>query len=319
MRFIIYGAGGVGATIGGRLFQTGQSVVLIARGAHLAALQEHGLRLHFPSEELTLAVPVLEHPSALRFQSDDVVLLTMKTQDTGPALDALVAAGYRGPVVCVQNGVDSERQALRRFGDVYGVCVILPATFLEPGLVLCHSEPVAGVLDIGRYPSGVDDMSVCIAKALRGATFESSVEPDIMASKYAKLLGNLGNALDAAAGMGAWDSALMRSARAEGRAVYAAAGINVLSSEMYNSRMALTKILAVGDMRHQGSSSWQSLARGTGSIETDHLNGEITLLGRLHGVSTPVNAMLQALAAEMVRTNRSPGSYSISDLEARLA
>ena len=46
----------------------------------------------------------------------------------------------------------------------------------------------------------------------------------------------------------------------------------------------------------QGGSSWQSLARGTGSIEAEFLNGEIVLLGALHGVPTPVNALLQRLA-----------------------
>ena len=67
-------------------------------------------------------------------------------------------------------------------------------------------------------------------------------------------------------------------------------------------RMARVTIRPVGeDGGHKGSSSWQSLARGTGSIEADYLNGEITLLGRLHGVPTPVNAMLQDVANDMAR------------------
>ena len=53
---------------------------------------------------------------------------------------------------------------------------------------------------------------------------------------------------------------------------------------------------AGGRQSRPGASSWQSLARGTGSIEADYLNGEIVLLGRLHGVATPVNAALQRLA-----------------------
>ena len=56
-----------------------------------------------------------------------------------------------------------------------------------------------------------------------------------------------------------------------------------------------------------GSSSWQSLARGTGAIETDYLNGEIVLLGRLHGVPTPVNAALCALAERYAREGGAPG------------
>jgi len=68
-----------------------------------------------------------------------------------------------------------------------------------------------------------------------------------------------------------------------------------------------------------GGSSWQSLARG-GRLdrETDYLNGEIALLGRLHGVPTPVNVGLQVLANEMARTGPAPGSWPVSDLAARL-
>ena len=56
-----------------------------------------------------------------------------------------------------------------------------------------------------------------------------------------------------------------------------------------------------------GSSSWQSLARGTGAIETDYLNGEIVLLGRLHGVPTPLNAALCAVAGRYARQGGASG------------
>ena len=55
-----------------------------------------------------------------------------------------------------------------------------------------------------------------------------------------------------------------------------------------------------------GASSWQSLARGTGSIEADYLNGEIVLLGRLHDVPTPVNLVLQQIAGAAAREGRRP-------------
>src|SRR4030095_12285176 len=62
MRFIIYGAGAVGGVIGGRLFQAGQDVTLIARGEHLRALQDRGLTLAAPAETVTLAVPAVATP-----------------------------------------------------------------------------------------------------------------------------------------------------------------------------------------------------------------------------------------------------------------
>ena len=63
-----------------------------------------------------------------------------------------------------------------------------------------------------------------------------------------------------------------------------------------------------------GGSTWQSLARGAGSIESDYLNGEIVLLGRLHGVPTPVNAVLQRRARQAVAAGSAPRTTRAQDL-----
>lgn len=64
----------------------------------------------------------------------------------------------------------------------------------------------------------------------------------------------------------------------------------------------------------RGGSSWQSLARQTGNVEADYLNGEVVLLGRQHGVPTPVNAVLQRLADQLAATRTAPGSMSEDDV-----
>ncbi|MDQ1459732.1 MAG: 2-dehydropantoate 2-reductase, partial [Actinomycetota bacterium] len=61
-----------------------------------------------------------------------------------------------------------------------------------------------------------------------------------------------------------------------------------------------------------------SLRRGTGSLETDYLNGEIAMLARLHSVASPVNALLQATANDAARRRLPPGSIRASDLLERL-
>jgi 2-dehydropantoate 2-reductase len=66
------------------------------------------------------------------------------------------------------------------------------------------------------------------------------------------------------------------------------------------------------------SSTWQSLTKGAGSVETDYLTGEVVLLGRLHGVATPANALLQRLATELAAEGRPPGSVRASEVLARL-
>lgn len=69
----------------------------------------------------------------------------------------------------------------------------------------------------------------------------------------------------------------------------------------------------------RGSSTTQSLMKESGSVEVDYLNGEICLLGRLHGVPTPVNAMLQRVVNRMAREHKAPGSLTFAELEAELA
>ncbi len=74
---------------------------------------------------------------------------------------------------------------------------------------------------------------------------------------------------------------------------------------------------ARGDDRG-GGSTWQSLERGAGSVETDYLNGENTLLGRLHGLSTPVNDPVRRTTKQPARTGARPSTLDAADLLAEL-
>ena len=318
MRYIVYGAGAVGGAIGGRLAQHGHDVVLVARGAHLDALRQRGLELRSPEETVQLPVPAAGHPDEIDFGPDDVVLLTMKTQDTGVALRALAArAPVDLPIVCAQNGVENERLALRAFHRVYGMCVMLPATHLEPGVVEANGTPHTGILDLGCAPAGTDEVAAQVAADLSASMFSSVPVPDVMRWKYRKLVMNLGNALEAACGNAARGGALYQRARDEALACFAAAGIEAASEEEDRDRRSdLFRVKPVDGRRRQGGSSWQSLARGTGSIETDYLNGEIVLLGRQLGVPTPVNTTLQRLANRMAAAGQPPGSMSVEEVEA---
>lgn len=327
MRFVVYGAGAVGGVVAGRLHQGGHGVVAVARGAHLEAIRERGLRVDSPGASEVVALPAVGHPGEIDWRDGDVVLLAMKTQDTAGALEDLAAcAPPSTPVVCVQNGVENERLAARRFEQVYGVVVMCPTGHLEPGVVQAFSTPVTGILDIGRYPSGVDATAEGIAGALASSTFVSEVRPDIMRWKYRKLIMNLGNAAEALCGPEARFGELGRLATEEGEAVLAAVGIDVVSAEEDVERRGdLLQMRPVGeghdagDGYWRGGSSWQSLARGTGTIESDYLNGEVVLLARLHGFEAPVNALLQRLASEAARAARPAGSMDEAAVLALLA
>jgi 2-dehydropantoate 2-reductase len=319
VRYIIIGAGAVGGSIGGRLYESGHEVVLVARGAHHEALRDRGLTLRTPDGTLTLPVPVVDGPEALTLREDDVLVLAVKTQDTVAALDAWAPHGGHLPLVCAQNGVENERLALRRFRHVHGMCVWLPSSYLRPGEITAPAGPLTGMLHLGRAEGGTDDTSHRIAADLEKSHFLAPVVPDVMRWKYAKLLTNLGNTIRALCGppAGAPDLALREDTYAEGVAVLEAAGIPYASqAEQAGLRGDQVSIRPVDGGEYLGGSTWQSMARGTGSVEADYLNGEIVLLGRLHGVPTPVNETLQRLANEAARDHRSPGSVTITALTA---
>ena len=312
MHFIVYGAGGIGGVIGGRLFEHGHDVTLIARGAHYEAIRTRGLEMRSATSEVVLPISVVDRPAAIEMRDDDVVILAMKTQDTFAALDALSATAPAGiSVVCAQNGVENERLALRQFANVYAMCVMCPTAHLEPGIVEAHADPIAGLLDVGRAPHGVDDTVKAVAGALSESTFESIPRADVMRWKYAKLLMNLGNAVEALCGHVDGAGEISRRARSEGGAVLRAAAIDVASQEEDRERRGdlLQHRPPRGEARG-GGSTWQSLRRGTGHVEVDYLNGEIVVLGRTLGMPTPVNALLQRLANEAARDGSPPGATS---------
>lgn len=317
MRFVVFGAGAIGGVVGGRLLQHGHEVGLIARGDHGRAIAASGLRVESPRGLITLRPSfVVDWPEEVDWRPDDILLLAVKSQDTTDALSHLaLCAPAAVSVVCLQNGVNNERTALRRFPNVYGVTVMCPAGHLEPGTVVAYSSPITALLDIGRYSGGQDETAEAISEAFNSSTMDSVVRSDIMRWKYAKLLMNLSNALDALCGPEARGGALGRMIREEGIAVLRAAGIDFASEEEDRKRRGnLLQIEDVPGHPRVGSSSSQSLARSTGSIETDYLNGEIVLLGRLTGVSTPVNERLQRLANQAAHEKWPPGNRSEEDI-----
>ncbi|MFQ5698223.1 MAG: ketopantoate reductase family protein [Myxococcota bacterium] len=320
MRYVIYGAGAVGGVIAARLSRAGIEVSVVARGAHLAAILDEGLRFASPNERFRVQLPAFGDPSEIDWRGDETVLMCMKSQHSQEALDALrSAAGPEVRVVCCQNGVANERMALRRFAHVYAMVVMLPASHLEPGCVIAQSKIAPGILDAGRYPQGVDDAIRGVTRDLEAATFSARPDPRVMRLKYTKLLLNLGNALWAACGPVAEGREILAAARAEALACFEAASISWASREEFRERRGdLIQPTPVEGQARGGGSSWQSLARGTGNIEADFLNGEIVLLGRLHGIATPTNEVLQQVALEVARARGRPGSFPLDALRARI-
>jgi len=338
MRFIVYGTGAVGGTIAARLSHAGLPVVCIARGEHLREMRKNGLILHTPEQVITAHPDLVEHPRDIQFTDEDIVLLCMKSQHTEAALQDLHSvAGNDVPVVCVQNGVVNERLTSMLFSRVYACVVVVPALYQQPGVVACHASGRSGILDIGWYSCTTQDKADPIldslTKALERAGFGSRATPDIMAWKYAKLTTNLGNIIQAAVkrpstndevDRQSWRDAsrgLSTQLHSEARACFAAAGIDCLTQEDINARCeeeAVNMRANIAGIDRIGGSTLQSMLRGTGNIETDHLNGEIVILGKRYNIPTPANAVMQNIGREMMEKKLDIGHYSIEEILQRI-
>jgi 2-dehydropantoate 2-reductase len=329
MRTIILGAGAIGGVLGGLLARAGHDVVLVARGAHLEALRRAGLELRTPSFQETRKVPAIAGPEEIELTPEDRLVLAVKTQDTTALVDTWAQRPVRGGGVaadrlalfCLQNGVENERLALRRFANVYGACLWMPTGHLTAGVVVAYAAPFAGMLHVGRYPEGVDEACESFVELLEQSALVAVAASDVMRWKWAKLISNLANVVEALIGLGTPESGdVVERVNAEAHAVLAAAGIaHASKSEEKIVRSDRVEVTDVEGEPRGGGSTWQSLARGASQLETDYLNGEITLLGRQYGVPTPLNAGLQRLAAEAVRERWAPGSLSAEELLRRLA
>ena len=198
-RYVIVGAGGIGVTFAAELQRAGREVVLVSRGAQLAALRDGQLRYARPDGTRQLDVAAIGDPSEVELALGDVLVLATKTQDVEPVIaqwaprpvrqaDGTVStAGASIPVLTLQNGLEAERVALRRFRTVVGGVLWLPASYVRVGEISAPGWPAVGVVWIGTYPVGAHPALAAIAADLRASNFEAQVVEDIQRWKAAKL------------------------------------------------------------------------------------------------------------------------------------
>ena len=294
MRIAIMGSGGVGGYVGGRLAAAGQDVTFIARGAHLAAIHERGLRIESALGDLTLSpAEATDDPAALG--PVDLAIFAVKLYDTEAAAQA--ARALIGPatgVLTLQNGVDSVAVLSRVLGarHVIGGVAQIASTIAAPGLIR-HTGMLAR-LQIGELDGAHSERVAALSQALDRAGVDHQVSDDIARDIWAKMV-----FLATFAGLTALarlpigpvrddpdTRALYAAGLAEALAVAHAKGI-ALPADFVARTLARTDQLPP----QMKSSLLHDLENGR-RLELPWLSGAIVRMGQELGVPTPIHAFI---------------------------
>ena len=233
----------------------------------------------------------------------------VKTQDVAACVRELAA--FDPPTVCLTNGVEAERIAARHLSQVHGACIYMPATHLEPGCVQAWSWPLAGAIDVGRYPHGDGDL-VLAADGLASVS-----QPDIMRWKRGKLLTNLANAAEALTGPAARQSTIAEQARAEAIACFEAAGL--VAHDRGRGRVSPHRHPVAADRRRAPLGRVDLAEPGTRPCARGRLPQRRDRAARPPVGHRDANQhRLQRLANAAARAGARPGSMSLAELEAAL-
>jgi 2-dehydropantoate 2-reductase len=326
MKFCIYGAGAIGGMLAVELALAGHEVCVIARGAHLRAIQEHGLKLRIDGREKVATVAASEDPRL--FGPQDFVICTLKAhQAYENARRFAPLLGTQTAVLSAMNGVpwwyfyksggrfeghrlasvdlDGRQWDAIRPQRVIG-CVVEPACeVISPGVIQHHALKR---FTIGEPDGAASERVAALSKALIEAGFDAPVRDNIRWSIWLKLWANVcfnpisaltGATLDRMTGLPELLS-LCRTMMFETKAVNEALGI-LIPTEMMNRLLA-----AAGSIGAHKMSMLQDLERGR-SLEIDALVTAVQELARLTQVATP---MIDAVLALVQERGRNAGLYT---------
>ena len=315
MRIVIYGAGAVGGVVGGLLALSGIPVVMIGRPGNVNTIQEQGLRVVTPIKTQIVRLAAVTSPDQIDFGPDDVVFLCVKSQDTEKTMGDLQAVVKDVPIFCFQNGVRNEEIVSKYYHRVYGVMVKAGAVFTQDGEVRSPGAK-PGRFVIGRYPEGTDSLVESVAVKLRNAGYEVLVTPEIMPYKWGKLVDNLNNAVGAITNTtGEEANSIARAAQKEGKEILSQACVRLIPiEEPQLQRPGITKQTGNVSSGMPLGSTWQSLTRQQGTVETEFLNGEIVRIAKKLDKKAPINETLLHITTEMAVNHEPPGKYTPAEL-----
>lgn len=306
MKICVIGAGAIGGLLAARLFRAGETVSVVARGAHLAAIQSNGLTL-VESDASSFAAPVFATSRIDEVGVQDLIILGMKSHQVAEVADKLVPIfGPETIVMPAQNGVPwwyfdkygGQFEGVRlECADPGGrIAAHIPTRRVLATIVYPAAEIVApGIIrhvegerfSLSELDGEKTPRAERVSQTMRKAGFKAPIVSDIRSEIWTKLWGNLSfnpiSALTHATlgeicadpGIRALVEAMMQEAQTVGEAVGARFKVSI------EKRIAGAE--AVGDHK---TSMLQDLENGR-PLETDALFGAVLELGALTGIATP--------------------------------
>jgi 2-dehydropantoate 2-reductase len=309
VKIAVMGSGGVGGYFGARLVSGGSDVTFVARGPHLAAMQEHGLAIEGGPGEIHLRkVKAVEDPVAAGVV--DVVMFAVKLWDTEAAIERIrPIIGPDTVVISFQNGVLKDEYLTRAFGRARvmgGVCYVATA-IARPGVIRrtgALERMVFGEFDGEATPRAARFLDACLRGGIK-AELSRDIRRDIW-EKFVFLAALSGATATMRATIGqiranAQTRAFLLDVMREVVAVGRARGID-LPADYAERQLKLADGLAP-DMT---SSMHHDLDRGN-PLEVRWLAGGVVELGGAAGIATPLNraiADILALHAEGTSARR---------------
>lgn len=325
MKLCVFGAGAIGGHIGAKLALAGQDVCLIARGPHLEAIRDNGLRLIEPDgSEQVVRLDCSDQPAD--FGPQDIVFLSTKAYAAPGAVEAMQP--LLGPETCVvaaMNGipwwyfyklpgpyedrriesVDPDGALWTGIGPerVLGTVLWAAAEMREPG-VIRHTSGTR--MPLGEPDGTRSDRALGLAKILTGAGLKSPVRTDIRSEIWLKLWGNLAfNPVSVLTHATLRDMAeddgvrpVIHRMMVEAQSVAEVLGIHFAVDVDARIQMA-------GDVGPHLTSTLQDLLAGK-PLELDALLGAVVEVAAMTGVPTPTLEMIYGLS---VRRAREAGCY----------
>jgi 2-dehydropantoate 2-reductase len=307
MRIAVIGTGGIGGPYGASLAKAGADVTFAARGAHLAAIRENGLRIEGDRGEIHIR-PAQAIDDIAGIGPVDVVLCCVKLWDLETVAEEIRALlAPQTVVIPLQNGVDAAERLVRILGRdaVMGGMAFVTGTIAAPGVI--RQTGTYQQMTFGELDGRISERGLRLRDLCTKAGFDGVLSADIMVpvwEKFVLLVPLAGlNALTRLP-LGKWRDdpdlfALYEAALRETVAVGLAEGVR-LPRDTADKTLAIMRSMPA----YHTTSMGNDLLRGN-RLELPWFAGKVVELGRRHGIATPANGFIYAALKPYI--NGAPG------------